>query len=147
MVIKYHILLSGAMENPQDVLAIDEIKMLTGYNVRAVVCSPKDIEFGLQQYPAEDEGIITAGPAISKTRHALQTLLFFFLLLLPLGIVYYVAAYVSNDFNYWLLGNNDITNIITVLIIWMFYAVILFYIFGLIFEQPAPRKDRKTSSE
>ncbi len=143
--------LTVAMENPQDVLAIDEIKLLTGYNVRAMVCSPKDIEFGLAQYPSEDGTAAVAGPPISKTRDFFQFSIFILLLILPFGIIALVATK-SNEFNSWLLGNSgeaniDLTNIITILIIWVFYALVLFYLYGIFFEPRRPAENRKPENE
>jgi len=139
--------LTVAMEQPQDVLAIDEIKLLTGYNVRAVVCSPKDIEVGLAKYP-DTEGVkAVAGSSVSKIRQSIQFFCFMIILLLPLFIVVYIAGYVSNEFNNWLLANDDITNIITVLIIWGFYAIILFYVYSLLFEPRPPSETRNEEFE
>lgn len=43
--------LTIAMEHPTDVRAIDEIKMLTGYQIKAVVCGSNDVDVGLSVYP------------------------------------------------------------------------------------------------
>lgn len=143
--------LTVAMENPQDVLAIDEIKLLTGYNVRAVICSPKDIELGLSQYPVEEGAAVVTGPPISKTREIIQFGGLLILLVLPFFIIAFIATK-NNEFNSWLLGNSgeantDLTNIITVLIIWFFYAIILYFLYGQFFEPRRPAENRKPDTE
>jgi hypothetical protein len=143
--------LTVAMENPKDVLAIDEIKLLTGFNVRAVISSAKDIELGLAQYPVDEGKAAIAGPQISKMRDFIQFSIFILLLILPFGIIALVATK-SNEFNSWMLGNSgdantDLTNIITILIIWIFYALVLFYVYGLFFEPRKPAENRKPENE
>jgi len=46
--------LSVAMTDPRDINAIDEIRMLTGYNVKPYICTKKNIEDIIRLYTSDD---------------------------------------------------------------------------------------------
>ncbi len=125
--------LTVAMERPQDVQAIDEIKMLTGFDVRAVVCSPKDIELGLSQYPMDEQFVeVVPAPPPSKAKQGVQFAIFMMLLMLPLIMVPIIGKYYPKFTGLLLSGNNMIVGFI----IWGFYSVILYYLYTWFIERP-----------
>jgi hypothetical protein len=129
--------LTIAMERPQDVQSVDEIKMLTGFDVRAVVCSPKDIELGLTQYPMDEEfKEVVQGPPPSKAREGIQFTIFMVLLMLPLIMVPLLGKSWPG-FTGWLLTGN---NMIVGFIFWGFYTLILYYLYSWFVERPPKSK-------
>ena len=126
-----------AIERPDDAIRLmDEIQMMTGMEVKVVICDSEDIEFGLSNYPeGEDLAEQVIAYHVSPARQAIQFLVFLLLMMVPLGILVMVAAN-NQVVNNWLIGNeNDISNIIAVLIVWGFYDVILYYIYGLFVDK------------
>jgi len=137
--------LTIAMEHPTDVRAIDEIKMLTGYQIKAVVCGSNDVDVGLSVYP-EMNGAEKEKVPVSKLRHTLEFLGFMALLIIPLGILVMTASRIP-QFQNWLVGNGlDYSNSIFVMILWGFYAILLYYLYNIFFNRPPETTEEEYSS-
>lgn len=133
------------MENPYNVLAIDDIKLLTGKNLKPVLCSSKDIDYALKNYPdssGEATAIAIAGP--SKLIQALTTLVFMIVMFIPLLILilWLIPQYPS--IVKWL---SDFNNLLIVLLWWGFYCIILYWGYGIFFEEKKESPESPESNQ
>ena len=125
------------MEHPQDVMALDDIKMITGMEIRPVICNSNDIDAGLNQYPLDEDYGVAPKPPVSSSQHALEFVLFMILLITPLLTLLAIAHY-NYSLVRWMSGSyeGDLTNILVVLLVWGFYAIIIYYIYERFFNKP-----------
>ncbi|MCX7919126.1 MAG: hypothetical protein N3A72_05865 [bacterium] len=132
-----------AMENPYDVLAIDDIKLHTNKIIKPVLCSSKDIEYALKQYP--DDG--TAVPLIvtrhSKITQVIANLIFLLLMFTPLLLLIWLI-YASTDIAKWI---SNYEHLFIVLLWWGFYSIILYWGYGIFFEEQTKTSKTTKSNE
>jgi hypothetical protein len=122
--------LQVAMENPTDVLAIDDIKLHTGKAIKTVLTSNKDIDFALKHYPESGEIAAVAGKARPKRIQLIgQGILILFMIIPLIIIVWLISA--NTDIAKWI---SDYNNLFIVLLWWGFYSIILYWGYGIFFE-------------
>lgn len=132
-----------AMEDPSDLLLLDNLKTLVGMRIKPAIGSTSDIEEALKQYPSEKDA---AAVAVLRPRSMLYRLVnytaFPILCFLPLAIIIYVL-YTNPDIQNRLAKLSGFDVFLYTLLGWGLWAVILYEINGLIFEQPTRSKEPK----
>jgi hypothetical protein len=132
--------LTIAMENPHDVLALDDIKLHTGKIIKPLLCSNKDIDFALKYYP--DGGEISA-IAVKKPLKIVQliaNLIFVLVLFAPLLLLIWLISENTNVAKW--ISNYE--HLFIILLWWGFYSIILYWGYGIFFEE---KKEKPKSSE
>jgi hypothetical protein len=116
-----------AMEDPSDIVLLDNLKTLVGMRIKPVIASTSDIEEALEQYPAEkpEAAVLVAFP------------IFCFL---PIVIIIYILC-TNTDIQLKLAKLNEFDVFLYTLLGWGLWAVILYEINGLIFERPSGPKE------
>jgi hypothetical protein len=138
--------LQVAMENPTDVLAIDDIKLHTGKVIKPVLCSNKDIDFALKHYPESGEIAAVAAPARPKGIQLIANAILVLLMFIPIGLILWMI-HVNTDIAKWI---SDYNNLFIVLFWWGLYSIILYWGYGIFFEEtteiPKSTEPDKTQS-
>jgi hypothetical protein len=120
-----------AMENPTDVLAIDDIKLHTGKAIKPVLSSNKDIEFALKQYPDSGEIAPVTTRQRPKIIQYITNLIFILVMFIPLGVLLLLIS-ANTEIAKWI---SDYNNLFIVLLWWGFYSIILYWGYGIFFEE------------
>jgi hypothetical protein len=133
-----------AMEDPTDVMALDDLKAITGFRVRPVIAGIEEIEAVLQQYPERSEEIVVErGP--SALFRILGDVALLVLLVAPIiFLLFYVSGNPELRSRY--AGASFSVDIfIFMLLGYGIYAVIAFEIWALIFQR-RPAKSPESSA-
>ncbi|MFB3894669.1 MAG: hypothetical protein ACE14V_00040 [bacterium] len=120
-----------AMENPTDVLAIDDIKLHTGKTIRPVLCSNKDIDFALKHYPESGEITLAVKRSRPKGILIIAQVVLGLLMIIPFIIIGWLISANANIAK-WI---SDYNNLFIVLLWWGFYSIILYWGYGIFFEE------------
>jgi hypothetical protein len=134
-----------AMEDPSDLLVTDAIKNQIGMNVKAFVASCDDVQQVLDQYQtgSEDQPILTSPKRVERTwlQTFLHTAGFWILAIIPLMLFFLAIRFDWWDVQHMLNEQNRMGNLspwdlaLYIALIWGLWAVILFEINGLLFDQ------------
>jgi hypothetical protein len=123
--------LQVAMENPTDVLAIDDIKLHTGKTIKPVLSSNKDIDFALKHYPESGEIAPVAMRAKPKGIQLLAQGILFLLMFIPFIVIGWLIS-ANAGIAKWI---SDYNNLFIILLWWSFYSIILYWGYGIFFEE------------
>ncbi|MDI6782788.1 MAG: hypothetical protein QME64_01695 [bacterium] len=132
--------LTIAMENPHDVLALDDIKLHTGKAIKPVLCSNKDIDYALKHYPDGGEIPVIAIGKPAKIVQMIAIFIFVLAMFAPLLLLLWLI-YRFNEVVIWI---SDYNNLFIVLLWWGFYSIILYWGYGIFFEK---KKEKPKSVE
>jgi hypothetical protein len=137
--------LTVAMEDPSDLILLDNIKSLVGMKVRPMIASSEDIASVLNQYPREivEAGIEHVKPEGSLyriLRYAMLPVLCFLPLLLFIFVLYAneeiqgrVSVMKLSPFDFFLY----------IILAWGVWALVIFEINGIVFGKRPPRSMSK----
>jgi hypothetical protein len=130
-----------AMEDPSDIVLLDNLKTLVGMRIKPVIASTSDIEEALEQYPAEkpEAAVLVARPPTLLYRLIRYTAFPIFCFL-PIVIIIYILC-TNTDIQLKLAKLNEFDVFLYTLLGWGLWAVILYEINGLIFERPSGPKE------
>jgi len=129
-----------AMEDPTDVMALDDLKAITGFRVRPVIAGIEEIEAVLRDYPEKEEVVeVRTGPP--AWFRILGDAILLALLLAPIFfLLFYVSGNPELRSHYARQGASFSVDIfIFVLLGYGIYAVIAFEIWALIFQRRPSR--------
>ncbi|NQU45022.1 hypothetical protein HQ520_17180 [bacterium] len=125
-----------AMEDPTDIMVLDEIKQEASTEVLPVLAPIADIEKAIAQYPALTQQQVDALYRIKRQSpvwRVLHPLLFFVVMLLPLA-VFLLLAWKSGSFSNWVLSDRTPFDVALYGILgWVLWAIIIWEIDGLFF--------------
>lgn len=129
-----------AMENPSDVLAIDDIKLHTNKAIKSVLCSNKDIDYAIKLYPESGEISTVITSEKSKAVPLITNLIFVLVMFIPLLVILWLIREYT-DVAKWI---SDYNNLFIVLLWWGFYSIILYWGYGIFFEE---KKEKPKTTE
>jgi len=129
-----------AMENPHDIRALDNIKLHTGKVIKPVLCSNKDIDYALKHYPDGEEAPVIAIGKPAKIVQMIANFIFVLAMFAPLLLLIWLI-HVYADVAKWI---SDYNNLFIVLLWWGFYSIILYWGYGIFFEE---KKEKPKSVE
>lgn len=130
-----------AMEDPSDLVLLDNLKTLVGMRIKPVIASTSDIEEALNQYPAEKaEGAVVVERPRSLAYRLIRYTAFPVFCFLPLVIVIFIIL-TNPGIQVKLAKLQWFDVFLYTLLGWGLWAVILYEINGLIFEGPTGAKE------
>ncbi len=139
---KYHIFpynfeegrLLVAMDDPTDILLLDTLETQTGYQITPVLTHIASIDSLINKYAErliDNEITQLEMPLLGRIIKSLITVL---ILLVPGGILYWLLK-VSKQIQNLFSSISHFERFLYIFIIWAFWAIIVFYINGLIFSK------------
>lgn len=133
-----------AMEDPSDLVTLDNLKAQTGLKIRPMVASSSDIETVLDAYPhIEEEEAVVVAPAKRLGGRLFKYLFFPVMAFLPLLIMGFLLVF-SRRFQRFLLnppeawGFATFDLVLSIMLLWGLWALIVYEIDGL-FVNPEHR--------
>lgn len=135
-----------AMEDPTDIVTVDNLKTLVGIRIKPAAAPSSEIEKLIQQMPDITEPLIHIAPQRSFLYRAIKYSAFPVLCFLPIPGFILAVKHFNFLFNFFTKAQKfDI--FLYVLIGWGFWAIILYEINGLIFGEPTKPKPPKKEDE
>jgi hypothetical protein len=133
-----------AMEDPSDIVAVDEARDLSGVEVRPVITTCKDILDSISQYPQRDEqGRIIGLEEDEEPDHLINRAIYlsahFLLAILPIPIFFYLLNG-SQDMQKFVTEMDTFERVLFLVLCWGVWAVTLYEIDGLVFGRFRKRK-------
>jgi hypothetical protein len=128
--------LTLAMEDPTDLIVIDNIKNLTGYDIKPVLVSIKDLDDALDKYYGEVDSEVElvvqrVSPAKKIILNIIWGIIFFLPLLLFAGYIF--IAGLTNPSQ--TVGIMNFNVILAFFLFWAIYITIAYYIYTMIAEK------------
>jgi len=129
-----------AMEDPTDIVVLDEIRAEAAMPLHPVVASLDDIENVIGQYPrltqAQADALRRGGP-LARIWRALHPILFLFLMFLPMLLVGLALMHGQNPVSKWAYDGlrHRFDMILKLTLGWALWSVVLWEIDGLLFGQ------------
>jgi hypothetical protein len=126
-----------AMEDPSDIVAVDEARDLAGLEVRPVITTCKDILNSIAQYPRRDEqgrivGLEGEEESDKFINQAIYFSTHFLLAILPIPVFFYFLRG-SQDLQKFVTGMDTFERVLFLVLCWGVWAVTLYEIDGLVF--------------
>jgi MshEN domain len=128
--------LTLAMEDPTDLIVIDNIKNLTGYDVKPVLVSIKDLDDALDKYYGEVDSEVElvvqrVSPVKKFVLNIVWAIIFFLPLILFAGFIF-IAGLTNPSHT---VGMMDFNVILAFFLFWAIYVTIAYYIYTMISEK------------
>jgi hypothetical protein len=125
-----------AMEDPSDLVILDNLKAQVGLKIRPVIASYSDIEMALEMFPDTGGGelAIEAPARGGVTNRVVQYLFFPLLAFTPLIVIGFMLVF-SNQFQRFLLnppwGFGTFDMVVSLVLIWGLWALFIYELDGL----------------
>jgi len=133
-----------AVEDPSNVLALDEARDLSGMEIQPVLASCRDILQAIQQYPLKDEdGRVIGAPAEapSRLREFIHMSIVFVFAILPIVLVYTVFIKIPTfGYAYYGFFKTRFEQRLFILLAWTLWLVTIYEVHGLIFGSSRSRR-------
>jgi len=129
-----------AMEEPNNVLVVDYLKTLTGHRIQPVAASAADLDRALKAYPDDERQGIDISDKPAPVRFLLKA---FF------SVLYFLVPALLFIWLYWDIGESQAKVLqmgqyeigFYTGLLWGAWALLVWYIQGLIFASPPPAPD------
>jgi len=134
-----------AMEDPTDVTVVDDLKSMTGFRIRPVIATIEEIEAVLEKYPEKAEEAVLEAPPSRWLRY-LSGLVLVVLLAAPFVVFLLYVQSNPEAQSHFARPGAQVDIFILTLLGYGIYAVVVFEIWALLFQQQRKPKPPETQA-